>query len=118
MSSYFKDIVNCKMSKSFIAHFALLFRVIVQCGNYYPCSWNPCGDHGQCISMYPSPNLKAYSLPMLPHYKVGAGLSTSSNIKDIFFITPPFSKWEDASTFCIENDASLLEVTLSNNFSR
>ena len=106
------------MSKSFIAHFALLFRVIVQCGNYYPCSWNPCGDHGQCISMYPSPNLKAYSLPFLSNYKVGSTLSTSSNEKDIFFITPPYSKWEDASAFCIENDASLLEVTLSNNFSR
>ena len=68
--------------------------------------------------MYPSPNLKAYSLPFLSNYKEGSRLITSSNEKDIFFITPPYSKWEDASAFCIENDASLLEVTLSNNFSR
>ena len=68
--------------------------------------------------MYPSPNLKAYSLPILSDYKVESGLSTSSNVNDIFFLTPPYSKWEDASAFCIENDASLLEVTLSNNSSR
>ena len=89
--------------------------ILVHCGNYYPCSWNPCEPHGQCISMYPSPNMKAYTLPVPSQLKTGEAGTTSSNKNDIFFITPSYSRWTDASKFCIDNDASLLEISPDNN---
>ena len=98
-------------------HYYLL-NVLVRGGNYYPCSWNPCGDHGQCISMYPSPNLQAYSLPVTSRYRAGSESLTPSIEEDIFLISPLYSRWEAASEFCMANDAALLDISVNNNIVR
>ena len=89
--------------------------VIVRCGNYYPCSTNPCGEHGQCIAMYPSPNLQAYdrSVEKLIPWDLN-----DSHEEDIFFASPAFSKWEDASEYCRSNDASLLDMSINTSILR
>ena len=93
----------------------LLLSVLVRCGNYYPCSTNPCGEKGQCIAMYPSPNLQAYIRPV--DKIVPEDLNGSSD-RDIFFTSPTFSRWEDASEYCISNDASLLDMSINNSILR
>ena len=92
----------------------LLFLVIVRCGNYYPCSWNPC-KFGHCVAMYPSPNLQAYVRPV--ENLITRDIDDSIE-EDIFFTSPAFSRWEDASEYCISNDASLLDMSINTSILR
>ena len=93
--------------------------ILARCGNYYPCSTNPCDNDGQCIAMYPSPNLAAYEQPVVSRYKsVSKDWNDTEAAGSIFLMSPTFSKWEDAANYCIDNDASLLELNMNNSILR
>ena len=97
---------------------------LVRSGNYYPCSWNPCNPNnddpptGQCIAMYPSPNLEAYVHPVASRQKSIQEDLNDSKENDIFIISPQYSRWEDASEYCVANDAALLEISINSSISR
>ena len=92
--------------------------ILARCGNYYPCSINPCENDGQCIAMYPSPNLEAYEEPVVSRYKFDSKDWNITEAGNIFLMSPTFSKWEDAANYCIANDASLLELNMNNSILR
>ena len=92
--------------------------ILARCGNYYPCSINPCENDGQCIAMYPSPNLEAYEEPVVPRYKLDSKDWNNTEAGNIFLMSPTFSKWEDAANYCVANNASLLELNMNNSILR
>ena len=92
--------------------------ILARCGNYYPCSINPCENDGQCIAMHPSPNLEAYEEPVVSRYKFDTKDWNIAEAGNIFLMSPTFSKWEDAANYCIANDASLIEISVNNSILR
>ena len=68
--------------------------------------------------MYPSPNLAAYEQPIVPRYKFNSKDWNNTETGRIFFMSPTFSKWEDAANYCIANDASLIELSMKNSILR
>ena len=80
--------------------------ILARCGNYYPCSTNPCQNDGQCIAMYPSPNLEAYEAPVVSRYRFDSEDWNNTEAGNIFLMSPTFSKWEDAANYCIAKDTT------------
>ena len=69
--------------------------------------------------MYPSPNLAAYEQPVVSRYKFESkDWNDTEAAGGIFLMSPTFSKWEDAANYCIDNDASLLELNMNNSILR